>query len=415
MVFKKQKSYPDFFSNSIWQVPFMGKTLDYLLWRGDLSFSQDSFNDIDALILALLSYLPLKDIVPGPDSQEAISLNETSSIFFKKHPIQDGHDANINSTAMSSFDNGLVKLLDQAARCARFKNVLLSKFEENTDFVVGRQFAGLTYTLNNRKREKVIAFRGTDNSIIGWKEDFELSYMEQTPAQESAGKYLSNSINIFSGPITVCGHSKGGNLAIFAGSHLSPIQQWKISKIINFDGPGFDFSITNRSTFEACENKIFNYIPEDSMVGLLLESVGKRTVVASATRYINQHNAFNWNVIQKQFIEGNLSSEALLLEQTLKTWLKEISISERETFLEALFDILGASEGAMIKFNPEENIHEIKNILVKYAKLDNTTKELLTQIFNALTNQTKKTISTTIMEKIQKLIPATESHSENTQ
>ena len=388
----------------------MGKTTDYLSWRGDLAFSQDPFNDIDALILSLLSYLPFRDIVPGSDSKDDISLRETSETFFIQHPVEEGQTITINSTAMSSFDTELVKLLEQAANCPRFENIRLSKFEENTDFLVGRQFAGITYTLSHPKKEIVIAFRGTDNSVIGWKEDFELAYLEQTPAQESACKYLANAISIFSKPVTVCGHSKGGNLAVFAGSQIKPFYQRFISKILNFDGPGFDFSIINRSSFTGCENKVINYIPEDSMVGLLLESIGKRTVVTSSTRFINQHNAFNWNMHQTKFINGNLSNEALLLEQTLKTWLQEISVSERETFLEALFDVLGASEGARIKFDPEENFQEFKKILVKYSKLDTKTKELLTQVFIGLTNQTKKTLSTTILERIQKIVHVSDNH-----
>ena len=105
-----------------------------------------------------------------------------------------------------------------------------------------------------------------------------------------------------------------------------------------------------------------------------------------------------------QFIDGTLSKDAMLLEQTLKTWLNDISLSEREIFLEALFDILGASEGASLSFDPQESVQDIKNILVKYSKLDPKTRALLTEIFNALTNQTRITLSTTIKEKINKII-----------
>lgn len=381
----------------------MGKTMEYLHWRGDLPFSKDPFNDIDALILALLSYLPFQGIVPGIESNQEITLKETAAQYFSKGPAAENKLSNINPTASSSFDAELLVLLKKAALSTRFEAIGLSKYEENTDFLVGRQFAAITFNLHNPDHEKVVAFRGTDNSIVGWKEDFQLAYLAEIPAQESACLYLERTIGLFSSPFITCGHSKGGNLAVYAGTHLNFSRQSRLKKIINFDGPGFDFSIVNREVFTQCEHKVFNYIPEESMVGLLLEQVGRRTVVSSSSRYMNQHNALNWEVERSKFNPGNLSSTAKLLEQTLKTWLTEISVSERETFLEALFDVLGASEGAAIKFDPQENVKEIKNILVKYVKLDMKTKTLLTQVFISLTAQTQKTLTTTIKEKLPKL------------
>ena len=263
----------------------------------------------------------------------------------------------------SSFDSEIEVLFKKAASCPRFEEIRLSRYEENTDFVVGRQFAAVTFTLHHPEHKKVIAFRGTDNSVVGWKEDFELAYMEQIPAQESACKYLERTIGIFSSQFIVCGHSKGGNLAMYAGSHLNAARQSRLTKIINFDGPGFDFSIVQRDPFLQYEHKIINYVPEESMVGLLLDSVGKRTVVSSAARFVFQHNALNWEVEGTKFVQGSLSKNAKLLEHTLKTWLTEISISEREMFLEALFDILGASEGNVIKLDPGRIYRKLKKFL----------------------------------------------------
>ncbi|MRS03460.1 DUF2974 domain-containing protein, partial [bacterium] len=345
------------------RVRSMGKTMDYLQWRGDLNFSKDPFNDVDALILALLSYLPFKDIVPGIELKEEITLKETSARYFSEKPKLEIKPSNINPTASSTFDSELVELLKTAASCPRFSDIRLSRYDENTDFSIGRQFAAVTFTLHNLERSKVVAFRGTDNSLVGWKEDFKLTCMEQIPAQESACKYLERTIGLLTSQFIVCGHSKGGNLAMYAGSHLNAARQSRLTKIINFDGPGFDFSIVNKESFTHCEHKIFSYIPEESIVGMLLEPVGKRTVVASSGRFMSQHDALNWGVVRSKFLCGTLSSNARLLEQTLKTWLTDISLEEREMFLEALFDILGASEGAALRFDPQENIKEIKNIL----------------------------------------------------
>ena len=381
----------------------MATIMDYLSWRGDLSFSRDGFNDIDALIFALLSYLPFKEIVPGVDSSEDIPLKKAAVEYAQKASKGELKTTNFNPSASTSFDAELVTLLESAASCYRFEGVKLSKFEENSDLVIGRQFGAITFTLNNLERTKVAAFRGTDNSLIGWKEDFELAYKEQIPAQESAFQYLERAIGLFSSPFTVCGHSKGGNLAVYAGSHIDILRQSRINRILNFDGPGFDFSVINPSAFTHCEKKVANYIPEESMVGLLLDPVGKRTIVRSASRFIGQHDAFNWEVERTKFVKGKLSSTAKMLEHTLKNWLTEISIPERQTFLEALFEIMGASEGTAIKFDPQENMREIKNILVKYVKLDTKTKVMLTQVFMSLSSQTRRTLAATLKEKLPKI------------
>jgi hypothetical protein len=317
----------------------MGTIMEHIHWRGDLSFSKDPFNDIDALILAMLSYLPFKDIVSGIESNKGISLKDTSIQYFSKARPNETKASNINPTASPALDSELLKLLRETASCQRFEDIRLSRYEENTDFIVGQQFAAMTFTLPNAIHEKVIAFRGTDNSLIGWKEDFEIVYMEQTPGQESASRYLDRTIGILSSKVTVCGHSKGGNLAVYACSQLNPSRRSKLSKIINFDGPGFDFSNAPRASFSYIENKVCNYVPEESIVGMLLEPVGKRIVISSSGRSINQHNALNWRVDQSKFVHGNMSNTTKLLEQTLTTWLAELSLPKRKMFILSLIHI----------------------------------------------------------------------------
>ena len=378
----------------------MGTIMEYLDWRGDLSFNNDPFNDIDALIFSMLSYLSFKEIVPGIESNKGVSLKDTAIQFSSNIQTDKPKSSNINPTASPALDSELLELLRKAAACSRFKDIQLSRYEENTDFVVSQQFGAVTFTLPTAKREKVVAFRGTDNSLIGWKEDFEMAYMEQIPAQESACKYLDRVIGLFSSKVTVCGHSKGGNLAVYAGSHLNAARRAKLSRVINFDGPGFDFSIVPQADFSHCRDKVTNYVPEESIVGMLLESIGERTVISSSSRGINQHNALNWRVKQSQFVGGTLSKTTKLLEDMLKTWLTDLPVSKREMLTQALFDILGTSEGRTI--DPKENIKQLKNILTNYSKLDNESKELLTEVFSSLNAMTMDTISKTIKENLPK-------------
>lgn len=376
----------------------MGTILEYINWRGDLDFTRDALNDVDTLILSMLSYLPYQGIVPDAGSKDSISLEDASAQYFSKAPKSGPESTGINPTASPSLDSELLDLLKKTAQSERFADVHLSGYEENTDFVVGRQFAALTFTLPNEKREKVIAFRGTDNSLIGWKEDFEIAYLEQIPAQESACEYLEQVISIFSSKVTVCGHSKGGNLAVYASSRLNAARRGRLTRVVNFDGPGFDFSIVPQESFTHCRDKVTNYVPEESIVGMLLEPIGERLVVSSASRSINQHNALNWRVKRSQFMGGTLSKTTKLMEDMLKTWLADLPVAKREMVTQALFDVLGASEGRTT--DPKENIKAFKSILTKYAKLDNETKALLTEVFISLNAMTLDTLSKTIKENL---------------
>jgi len=266
--------------------------------------------------------------------------------------------------------------------------------------MVGRQFAAVTFTLLDAHPENVVVFRGTDKTLIGWKEDFGWFYKEKIPAQESAYRYLELALDNLPGQFLVCGHSKGGNLAVYASSHISYTYQSRITKILNFDGPGFDFSFIDRAPFDLFEKKILNFVPEESIAGMLLESVGKRTVITSSARYSSQHNAFHWEVERTEFVHGHLANIAILLDHTIKAWITELSLAEREAFLQTLFSLVDASEGKMILSNPLQNLKEIRTILRRYSRLDKETKSLLIKVFGSLSTQTKQTMSRTIKQKL---------------
>ncbi len=378
----------------------MATVRDYLRWRGDLRFSQDAFNDVDALVLAMLSYLPFDDIISGDGAKGFITIQEAAGRLPARNQPGKKEPAVIEPAVHPAAYEDLLELIGEAAQSVRFADIQLSRFERKTDFTLGEQFAALTYHLPDAKRRKVIAFRGTDNTLIGWKEDFEMAYMQQIPAQESARGYLKGGMDIFSGGITVCGHSKGGNLAVYAASRLNWLERWKVSRIINFDGPGFDFSLASSVPFSKCAPKVVNYVPEESIVGMLLEPVCDRHVIASGAHGISQHDALNWEVQGREFIHGELSTPTLLLEETLKSWLAQISIEKRKVFIEALFDILGASEGKTT--DPMEHIRDISKIVKDFSQLDEGTKNLLAEVFSAFTNQARSTISRALKEKLAK-------------
>ncbi|MBN2257412.1 MAG: DUF2974 domain-containing protein [Anaerolineaceae bacterium] len=376
----------------------MGTVMDYLKWRADLRFSQEPFNDVDALILAMLSYLDFKGIVPGVDEKEKISLEETARRYFLEHPSHKDDPESIDLTVSSSFDRGLMQMLKMTSKSARYSEIRLSRFVEKTDFPTEQQFAAITFSLPHTKRHKVIAFRGTDSTLIGWKENFELAYMKEVPAQESSSIYLNREISILSGKVTVCGHSKGGNLAVYAASRLKGIDQSHLSRIINFDGPGFNFSILPRSSFSDCARKVVNYVPEESIVGVLLDTVGERNVITSSARYLFQHNPLTWGIERSGFLGGELSVTTKLLEETVETWLAQLTLERRKAFIDALFDMLGASEGKTI--DPKEGLKDISKVIKNVSDLDEDTRKMLSEVLASITDQARDTISNAIKEKL---------------
>ena len=376
----------------------MGTVLDYLKGYADLPFSKESFNDVDALVLSMLSYLPFKDIVPGVNEKEKITLEEAAGRYFSEHPSHKEDPENIGLTVSPSMDQELIQILKMTSKSARYAKIRLSHFVEKTGFPVEQQFAAITYSLPQAKRNKVIAFRGTDRTLIGWKENFELAYMKEVPAQESASTYLDREISILSGKVTVCGHSKGGNLAVYAASRLKGSKQSRLSRIVNFDGPGFNFSILPRSSFSKCEPKVVNYVPEESIVGVLLDTVGERNVISSTARHLFQHNPVTWGIERSEFLSGELSETTKLFEETVEKWLSQLTLERRRVFVDALFDVLGASEGKTI--DPKESLKDIGNVIKNVSDLDEEARKILSDVLASIKDQALDTIFTAIKDKL---------------
>ena len=376
----------------------MKNIIDYVEWRGDLCFSQDAFNDVDALVLAMLSYLPLNGIAPDVDSNKKISLKETEQRYFSEHPSHAENPEEIGMTVSPSMDAALMQLLRLTSQSARFSGMKVSRYAEKTDLSAEEQFSAITFELPGGKLKKVIAFRGTGNTLIGWKEDFAMAYREEIPAQDSACQYLKQRLGMLSGKAVVCGHSKGGNLAVYAASCLNKGKLSKVSRVVNFDGPGFNFSIIARGHFEKCKSKVINYLPEESVVGMLLESVGERSVISSSARYVYQHNPLSWQIMRTGFVEGSLSDMTQLIEEKLESWLEDISLEKREAFIDALFDILSGSENQTI--SPKESLRDINGVIKNIKNLDDDTKKILSEVFASMTEKAKDALSETIKEKL---------------
>ena len=311
----------------------MSNVLDYLTWRGDLTLAQDPFNSIDALLLSCLSYVDLKGIVPGTGDGR-ITMEEAAEKFFAMHSEEE-------LAQDKTFTNYAPSLLKALAATERFKGAYLQNFVDDTDVSRLIQFAALE--IDTSDGYAFVSYRGTDDAIIGWKEDFYLSFMT-VPAEDEASLYLMEILHSRSEKIRIGGHSKGGHLAIYAAVTAPTSLVDRIEQIYNFDGPGFNHEAMETEPFKRIIPKITKIIPQTSIIGRLLENTVAPTVIRSTELGMMQHNPMTWQLEGKNFEEcegTDTISDAF--DDAMTGWLNEMTFEDRKVFVDELFSVFEAS------------------------------------------------------------------------
>ena len=311
----------------------MSNILDYLAWRGDLSFYQDPFNSIDALILSCLSYVNFTGVVPSK-GDGLITIEEASEKFFTIHsPEELAQD--------KSFIRFAPDLLRAMAKTDRFRNSYLLNFVDDTDISRGIQFAAVEIDLPDET--SFISFRGTDDTVVGWKEDFNLSFMT-VPSEMEAVRYLRSVTAGRQDKIRMGGHSKGGHLAIFAATTADPAIASRIDHVYSFDGPGFNHEAMEAELFRNVQPRITKVIPETSIIGRLLENSTEPIVVKSSELGIMQHDPLSWQIEGKDF-ETCMSTDKIsdTFDETMTIWLGDMTFEDRKVFVDELFSVFEAS------------------------------------------------------------------------
>ena len=368
----------------------MAGMFDYLDWRGDLSFDEAEFNEVDSMILAWLSYAALDGIVPAECSEtDTITIEKASEQFSKTH------DVNRILREHVSFTKTSVLMLQKLAASNRFRNLKLTGFVNRIDYKKETQFCAMTVLL--QKNRYAVVFRGTDDNLISWKEDFNMSFLPIIPAQNMALSYLEGVADRIRGKMYVCGHSKGGNLAVYAGVRASYRTRRKILEIYNHDGPGFYDLNSLGDAFEEMLPKIHSFVPETAVVGMLLEPVGEHNVVKSSNKGILQHDAMSWEVLGPNFVTvDSVSDTSRMVNDILKNWLKETSNEERATFVDTLYKILDATQAKNLDdLNAEKG--RIANVVLKeIGGLSKETKTMLGKTISALFKEGNQVIKNNI-------------------
>lgn len=341
--------------------------IDYIQMRGDLSFSKNAFNSVDALILSQISYNNIDGLV-SPDFKQKLTLKELADKYY----MNSDYEERCNMGAM--INPLTTDLLTMAADSKRFGNINVSGFINIVDEKKIEQFCAVTFEIE--KGRYVIAFRGTDDNIVAWYEDFNLGYMREIPAQKDAADYVHRAMNELKGSFILTGHSKGGNLSVKAGLSVERMKLRRLKAVYNFDGPGFFPQVYESREFSRIKNRIKAYFPEFCIVGMMFEHVSSYTIVSCANEGILQHDPFSWKVIGPDFVPvPEFDENSTIFAASFNEWAKSLSEQERKKFIDTFFDVIYAS-GVKTNLSISQNMLLCGGkMLARYSELEDSERK----------------------------------------
>lgn len=380
----------------------MASMLDYLDWRGDISFTRAPFNEVDNAILAQLSYLDLTGIVPSVEEGGSITVAEAA----EKYQALGRYDEANNYEGV--IDPLTRYLPAKMAAGRRFASMRLSKLRTTFDEKNQEQFFAFHASLPHHTT--YISFRGTDNTLLGWRENFAMTYTTAA-AQIEALQYLHATCKNPLQKIMLGGHSKGANLAMYAGALARPQLQKRIVKIWDNDGPGFREQTLPREALAAIRPKIYTILPVFDVVGQLLYAPKPDKIVESAEEGIYQHSALSWLVQKDTFVAANtqeIKEEAAPISQAFNSWFRSASPQKRRAVFTEFFDMLDRARiqtlGELLSADPKV----LAGIVQELPNISKETRDYALDLFRRLAGNIANNKFQNFSKKMRKTTTAAE-------
>ena len=337
----------------------MGSIYTYIKKYKNKTFKEKKFNDIDNLILSMVSYNSFEKIFDDVEDNTIYSLGKRyTEKYTLKIVLQKG-----------IMYEDPYKVLKEIYKTKRYRDIIVSDYEYV--YNVKTQFCAMTFKINNNL--SYIAFEGTDHSIVGWKEDGELACFYPISSQRYAIKYLKKHINIFGPRYIVGGHSKGGNLALVGCMNLNPLQQYKVKKIYSNDGPGLREREFKSKKYRLVKHKYEHIVPSTSVIGVLLRN-DKYTVVECSKKNIQSHTPTTWEIDDDKLVLSELSLKSKRLERSIISWLDKHDDRERKKLIYDLFNMLDESNVESVM--ELKSLKKLVSLYFKTRKLDKETQDL---------------------------------------
>ncbi len=346
---------------------------DYLNWRGDIGFDVIPPNEVDNLIFSIISYIDFDGVVEEELGQKKppVLLSTTKSYLGTKH----GKIQNLGLF----IPREVVTLLVRAAKTQRFGLCRPFCYANRICDNQQKQFSAVSFMLPCG--DTFVAFRGTDDTLVGWKENFNMCFMQPVPAQIEALEYLELVASKTSGKIYLGGHSKGGNLAVYSAVKASYAVRERIAAVYNNDGPGFDREFIDGDDYREMSERIHTIVPQSSIIGMLLEHEERHIVVKSRSSGLLQHNGLSWDVMGGSFIKlDSVDEGSKNIDRSLKQWLASIDPQKRESFVDSLYEALTATNAKTLSDLSSDKIKLIK----AWNSLDAETRANLMKCINLI-------------------------------
>ena len=376
----------------------MGNIVDYA--RGEFrGFDELRFSAVDSLVLSELAYVRMPEVVPGferSDSVDTVPIGQALRAEDYPHMF---------ATGSKEVNDARHDLLVAVAESPRYRGMRVGEYAEHTDAATETQFAAMTFDLSDCAGVRDgassggllhVSFRGTNNTLIGWKEDFNMAVRCPVPSQEQAAAYLASIGARAAGRFRLVtgGHSKGGNLAVYAAMKTP---QRSVERIYSHDGPGFMGEVTAGDEFRAVAGRIEKTVPESSIIGMLMSTVSAPNIVASSANGIMQHMAMSWQVEDGAFVtKDELTSTAKLMDRTLDAWMERFSEEQRERAIDQCYEIL-ASSGYDSFAELSDHWTQALPVIADAAKrTDRDTRALIIDIIKALPATAARTMFETV-------------------
>lgn len=361
----------------------MANILDYLDWRGDIPMTEESFNEIDGLILSQFVYLSYDGIVDAGWNR-MITIEEAGRKHFRRR--RKGEEE-----SLTLMVNNCSEVVKRMLRTDRFRKLQVCGYVEKYDPVTAKQFAVITVKISDEC--VFVVFRGTDDSLTGWEEDFKLCYMVPVASQLEAKAYLQALCEVWDGRIILGGHSKGGNLSIYAAMCLSDAYKDRILKIYNYDGPGFLPAVVESEEYLKIVPKINSYLPQSSMVGMIMYNESRCEIVKSTEKGFFQHKAVSWEVCGPHFINADrFDKTSIWFNNACKKWVDEIEVDKREIFFDHMFQLLKSAETETLTEISNDFPMVMNRVIRSYSDLDKDTKKMLRGIVKQMLKLSTETI-----------------------
>lgn len=352
----------------------MPNIIDYIKWRGDLSFEDSPFNEIDALVFSEIVYVHFDDLVPFSVVSRGVPMSTLADKFFSLK-----YDRNKLGAILPT--NAIFELFKIASESRRYADVLVKGYVNEIDIKAQKQFCALTFDIG--EDELVVAFRGTDDTIIGWKEDLNMAFFTPIPSQKQGMEYLNSAIHrTQKQSVYVCGHSKGGNLATYATLMVDEESKKHIKASYNFDGPGFKADVAKRFFGDPILERMYKIIPTGAVIGTIFESVENCKFVKSTAKGMYQHDAFSWELLGTEFVcEQSVVKSSQEWHDLLNKWVDNLTIQEQKDFAEALYTVLTVNDSTTLTDIANDKFKFLFGVL---KTDDKTKKTFLSNIYGLI-------------------------------